>query len=101
MSPVCSLTRPTTECILVVSKASSKVIGGKILGKRLASMVFPAPGGPIKIMLCPPAAAISIQRFMDSCPLTSEKSNSGKFRLLLNSSSTFMMVCSKGSPLSK
>ena len=34
-----------------------------MLGKRLASIVFPEPGGPIKITLCPPAAAISIQRF--------------------------------------
>ncbi len=46
-------------------------------GKRLASMVFPAPGGPIKMILCPPEAAISIQRLMLSWPLTSEKSNSG------------------------
>ena len=42
----------------------------------LASMVLPAPGGPIKIALCPPAAAISNARLMFSCPFTSEKSMS-------------------------
>jgi hypothetical protein len=26
-------------------------MGGKILGNRLASIVFPAPGGPIKIKI--------------------------------------------------
>ena len=66
----------------MVSNASRNVMGGKILGKRLANIVFPAPGGPIKIMLCPPAAAISMHRFMLSCPLTSEKSNSGKSKVL-------------------
>jgi hypothetical protein len=30
----------------VVSRLSSNVIGGKIVGMRLASMVLPAPGGP-------------------------------------------------------
>ena len=66
----------------MVSRASRKVIGGKILGNLLANMVFPEPGGPIKMMLCPPAAAISIQRFIDSCPFTSLKSNSGKSMFL-------------------
>ena len=37
---------------------------------RFANMVFPEPGGPIKIILCPPAAAIYMQRFIDSCPFT-------------------------------
>jgi hypothetical protein len=35
----------------VVSKASNKVSGGSIVGIRLASMVLPAPGGPIKIRM--------------------------------------------------
>ena len=43
--------------------------GGSMLGNLLASMVLPAPGGPINSMLCPPAAATSLQRLMDSCPL--------------------------------
>lgn len=42
-------------------------------GSCLAIMDLPEPGGPISMMLCPPAAAISIQRLIDSCPLTSEK----------------------------
>lgn len=75
----CWLLRPTTEWILVVSKASRSVKGGKIEDKRLANMVFPAPGGPINIILCPPAAAISIHRLTLSCPRTSEKSCSVYF----------------------
>ena len=49
-------------------------MGGKMEGNRLANIVFPAPGGPIKMILCPPAAAISMHRLMFSCPLTSAKS---------------------------
>ena len=45
-----------------------------MVGKRFASMVLPAPGGPIKIALCPPAAAISNARFIFSWPFTSQKS---------------------------
>jgi hypothetical protein len=37
-----------TECILVVSSASWSVSGGSMEGRRRASMVLPAPGGPIK-----------------------------------------------------
>ena len=53
---------PATECTLVVSIASSKVRGGRMPGKRFASIDLPVPGGPISKMLCPPAAAISIAR---------------------------------------
>ena len=60
-------------------------MGGKMEGKRFANMVFPDPGGPMRIILCPPAAAISIQRLIDSCPFTSEKSNSGNSMCLKNS----------------
>ena len=72
-----SFVLPTTEWILVVSKASSKDMGGKIEGSLFANMVLPDPGGPMRIILCPPAAAISMHRLIDSCPFTSEKSNSG------------------------
>src|SRR5712664_797181 len=58
----------------VVSMASSSDIGGRIVGMRFASMVFPAPGGPINKMLCPPAQATSSARFADCCPCTSRKS---------------------------
>ena len=50
------------------------VSGGSIVGKLFASMVLPAPGGPINIALCPPAAAISKARLIFSCPFTSQKS---------------------------
>src|SRR5262245_40659815 len=35
----------------VVSRLSSNVMGGKMVGMRLASMVLPAPGGPTRSML--------------------------------------------------
>ncbi len=35
----------------VVSRLSSKLIGGMRLGMRFASIVFPEPGGPIIRML--------------------------------------------------
>lgn len=41
---------------------------------RLASMVLPAPGGPIMRMLCPPAQATSRARLALSWPFTSAKS---------------------------
>jgi len=85
---------PTTECIFVVSSASCMVIGGKIEASLLLNIVFPLPGGPIRMILCPPAAAISIERFTDSCPFTSAKSNSGCSKFLLNSNWTSIMVCS-------
>jgi len=65
---------PATEWIFVVSSDSYKLKGGKIDGSLLARIVFPAPGGPIKITLCPPAAAISKARLIFSCPFTSLKS---------------------------
>ena len=50
---------PAMEWILVVSIDSSKVISGSIPGSRFASILLPEPGGPTKIILCPPAAATS------------------------------------------
>ena len=71
-------------------------------GRRLASMVLPEPGGPMSIMLCPPAAAISIQRLTLSWPLTSAKSNSGVSTCLKNSSRVFSSTrCKLSSPLRK
>ena len=66
---------PATLCIFVVSKASSKLKSGNIVGILLAIIVFPDPGVPIRRQLCPPADAISNALFIFSCPLTSEKSN--------------------------
>ena len=65
---------PATECILVVSSASFKVSGGRMEGNRLANIVLPEPGGPMRMTLWPPAAAISSARLMFSCPFTSLKS---------------------------
>ena len=41
---------------------------------RLASIVLPAPGGPMKMMLCPPAQATSSARLAACCPRTSRMS---------------------------
>lgn len=65
-----------TLWILVVSRASSRVRGGRMVESRLANIDFPVPGGPIKRMLWPPAAATSRARLTDSWPRTSAKSDS-------------------------
>ena len=54
--------RPAIENILVISKLSSRSNLGRIVGNVFARSVFPDPGGPIKSVLCPPAAAISSAR---------------------------------------
>src|ERR1035438_5411058 len=79
MSPAPFGSSPATLWIWVVSRASAKVSGGRIPGKRLASIVLPEPGGPIISTLCAPAAATSSARFAVVCPRTSRKS-----RLLLS-----------------
>ena len=65
---------PRMECILVVSKDSSKVISGKMVGRRLASMLLPEPGGPMSSTLWQPLAAISRARLAYGWPFTSAKS---------------------------
>jgi hypothetical protein len=54
----------------VTSSDSSCVIGGKMDGMRRASIVLPQPGGPTRMALCPPAAAISSARFATIWPQT-------------------------------
>src|SRR5918996_344806 len=66
--------RPAALCICVTSSASSNVGGGRMPGSRRASMVFPAPGGPIISRLWPPAAAISSARLASAWPRTSARS---------------------------
>jgi hypothetical protein len=51
ISAFLSLNFPATECILVVSSASWRDIGGNMLEILLASIVLPAPGGPIMILM--------------------------------------------------
>ena len=74
ISVVPCLSLPATECILVVSRASLSVSGGRIDGRRLAIMLFPDPGLPTSKMLCPPAQATSKARLTFSWPFTSAKS---------------------------
>ena len=47
---------------------------------RRASIVLPAPGGPMRSRLCPPAAATSSARRASSCPRTSARSPSRRWR---------------------
>jgi site-specific DNA recombinase len=42
----CGCSNPTTEWIRVTSIASSRRSGGRMLGSRRPSIVFPVPGGP-------------------------------------------------------
>jgi site-specific DNA recombinase len=67
---------PATEWIAVHSSASSNVSGGRIVPTRRASMVLPAPGGPMSNRLCAPAAATSSARRASNCPRTSARSPS-------------------------
>ncbi len=67
---------PATLWMRVISIASSRVSGGMMPGSRRASMVLPAPGGPVMSTLCAPATAISSARLTPSCPMMSEKSAS-------------------------
>jgi hypothetical protein len=53
---------PATECTFVVSMASAKVMAGRMVGIRRASIVLPEPGGPIMRVLWPPAEATSRAR---------------------------------------
>src|ERR1051325_9589845 len=46
---------PATEWILVVSSASSRLILGRMVGMRRASMVLPLPRGPVLRVLLPAA----------------------------------------------
>ena len=68
-----SVFKPTALQIFVISILSSTVGGGRIEVKAWASIVFPAPGGPVMIMLWPPEAATRSARFAPACPLISPK----------------------------
>src|SRR5215216_595169 len=62
MRPAPGPRRPAAENTWVTSRASSCSSGGSRPGRRLASMVLPAPGGPVRSRLWAPAAAISRAR---------------------------------------
>ena len=65
------MSSPAIEAIIEISRSSRGVSGGRMEGRRAASIDFPAPGGPIISMLWPPAAAISSARLALSWPLMS------------------------------
>ena len=71
------MSSPATECSCVASSASVRVSGGRIDGRRRASIVLPAPGDPTSRRLCPPAAAISSARRAWCWPRTSARSTAG------------------------
>ncbi len=66
--------RPATEWSCVASSASSRESSGRIVARRRASIVLPAPGGPTINRLCPPAAATSSALRACACPRISDRS---------------------------
>ena len=50
---------PASEWMAVSSRDSSRERSGRMPGMRSASVVLPAPFGPLSITWCPPAAATS------------------------------------------
>ena len=64
-------------CKAALTRASSASIGGRMPGRRCASIDLPVPGGPMSSRLCEPAAAISSARLAPAWPLTSRRSGPG------------------------
>lgn len=62
------------EWTAVTSRDSSRVSGGMRVGMRSASMVLPAPGGPVHRTWWPPAAATSMASRAVCCPTMSARS---------------------------
>ena len=67
---------PAREWIAVSSSDSSSERSGRMLGRRSASVVFPAPFGPESRRWWPPAAATSMARRASPMPRTSSRSRS-------------------------
>jgi hypothetical protein len=65
------------DATIDTSSNSAGASGGRIDGKRAASIDLPAPGGPTMSRLWPPAAATSSARLALSCPLMSARSSAG------------------------
>ena len=65
---------PTAECTIVTSSARARSSGGSRPGRRDASIVLPAPGGPMNRVWCPPAAATSSACLAIGWPCTSARS---------------------------
>ena len=84
--------------------AEASLKGGEILISLKANIVLPVPGGPIKIRLCPPAAAISSARLACGWPATSDISKAlalwcwGLF-LAVSSSGLLLLRCAQTSKI--
>ena len=59
----------------LTSSASSDASVGRIVTRRRASIVLPAPGGPVRSRWCRPAAATSSARRAHASPRTSARSS--------------------------
>ena len=59
----------------ITSIASGRPSGGRIEGRRWASIVLPVPGGPLNRLLWPPAAATVRASTASCCPRTSSRSS--------------------------
>ena len=68
-----------------VSKASSRLNGGRTVTSRSASIVLPTPGGPAMRRWCPPVAASSMARRASGCPTTSARSGPDRWTAGLTS----------------
>ena len=77
-SPPAGRARPAAEWIRVVSSAWAGASGGSRPGSRRASMVLPAPGGPVSSRWWPPAAATSRAKRPSGWPRTSARSGGGQ-----------------------
>ena len=65
---------PQAERMAAMSKACAAVSGGRMPGRRRASMLLPVPGEPHSSSGCRPAAAISSARRASAWPCTSARS---------------------------
>ena len=76
-SPVVGSPSPATEWTRVASREVARSRGGSRSGRRVASMVFPEPGGPTIRRWWPPVAATSRARRARRCPRMSARSLPG------------------------
>ena len=74
MSPDGGSGAPAAEWTIVASSACARSSGGRMPGRRDASIVLPDPGGPMNKLWCAPAAAISRASRASGWPWTSQRS---------------------------
>lgn len=68
---------PASAAMAATSSACVRASGGSRPGRRAASMLLPAPGGPTIKRLWPPAAATSRARRAPGWPRTSDRHGAG------------------------